>query len=124
MKEIVNRLHENRQIQLAKEILESNGYNVSKNSKRLKESTVTDFIDSDTLYDIMNSTKEFGSFSHYRVLDNMIVKTTKSERYSDIGPYGAVDMKDRYWKFTKNPEGWEVYEVTSEGKKIGDSFLV
>lgn len=32
MKEIVNRLHENRQIELAREILESNGYTVTKKS--------------------------------------------------------------------------------------------
>lgn len=37
MKEIVNRLHENRQVERAKEILESNGYKVTKRSK-LQES--------------------------------------------------------------------------------------
>lgn len=36
MKEIVERLHENRRVELAKSILESNGYKVSK--KRLQES--------------------------------------------------------------------------------------
>lgn len=38
MKEIVNRLHEKRQIELAKEILESAGYKVSKHFKSLNES--------------------------------------------------------------------------------------
>lgn len=40
MEEIVNRLHENRQIELAKEILESNGYKVIKESKRISESSI------------------------------------------------------------------------------------
>ena len=57
MKEIVNRLQENRQIQLAKEILESNGYKVTLNT--LKESTIplsddigrwSDFTDPDRGY--------------------------------------------------------------------------
>ena len=39
MNEIVNRLMENKQVELAKQIMESNGYTVSKKSKRLKEST-------------------------------------------------------------------------------------
>ena len=39
MREIVERLTENRQIEVAKSILESNGYKVTKKSRRLKEST-------------------------------------------------------------------------------------
>lgn len=41
MKEIVERLHENRQVELAKNILESNGYKVTKKNttRRLKESS-------------------------------------------------------------------------------------
>lgn len=38
MKEIVSRLQEQRQIEVAKELLESRGYKVSKNSRQLKES--------------------------------------------------------------------------------------
>ena len=37
MKEIVNRLHENRQIELAKSILESNGYTVTKRVNEARE---------------------------------------------------------------------------------------
>lgn len=45
MKEIVNRLHENRQIELAKSILESKGYKVTKKStKKLNESVNSDEV--------------------------------------------------------------------------------
>ena len=40
MKEIVNKLHDNRQIELAKRILESNGYRVTKGSKELQDSMI------------------------------------------------------------------------------------
>lgn len=40
MKEIIDRLQENRQIELAKSILESKGYKVTKESKRISESSI------------------------------------------------------------------------------------
>ena len=53
MKEIVTRLHENRQIQLAKEILESAGYEVVKESVEMPCSEVisnADAIENDSGY--------------------------------------------------------------------------
>ena len=52
MKEIVERLQENRQVELAKSILESNGYRVTKD--RLEESTHDKYTTAQHIEDIKN----------------------------------------------------------------------
>lgn len=85
---------------------------------------ITDYIDSDELHRVMSYTKEFGSFEDYRQIGNMTIETRTVKRYSHIGPYGAVDPSSRYWKFNNTSAGWEVVEVSSDGKKIGKPFKI
>lgn len=79
MKEIVNKLHENRQVELAKSILESKGYKVS---KRLNEShDWMDLEDSDGNqgYDIVHRVPKLD----FRLEDDVFYCELEKEDFND-----------------------------------------
>lgn len=89
--------------------------------KIVNEALVTDYMSSDDLHSAMQN-PEFGDFSQYQQMDGMIVRTDKPQSEFP-GAKGLV--KSRYWKFVKQDEdGFEVYEVSRNGDKLGDPFHV
>ena len=90
----------------------------------IRAARLNDFYDSDTIHSFMTY-DNFGGFDHYQVLDNMTVKTTSVDTYPEVGPYGAVRTKDKFWKFVKNDDGnLEAYQITEDGRKLGKTFVV
>lgn len=84
----------------------------------LDEALVTDYMDSNTLHRAMQHPM-FGTFNAYNQEENMIVKTTTNH-----GAFGGVNQSHRYFKFVRGEDGWEAYEVSSTGDKVGDTFLI
>ena len=93
------------------------------NEYDMKEAFVTDHMSADQLHKMMNN-PAFGLFDSYRPLDNMVVETSKTEQHDGIGPYGAVSAVNRYFKFVKSDDGWEVYEVNKDDEKVGEVFTL
>lgn len=87
-------------------------------SKSIDEALVTDYMDSETLHRAMQHLM-FGTFNAYNQEENMIVKTTTNH-----GAFGGVNQSHRYFKFVHGEDGWEAYEVSSTGDKVGDTFLI
>lgn len=87
-------------------------------SKSIDEALVTDYMDSETLHRAMQHLM-FGTFNAYNQEENMIVKTTTNH-----GAFGGVNQSHRYFKFVRGEDGWEAYEVSSTGDKVGDAFLI
>lgn len=88
-----------------------------------KGSYLSDYIDRDELHNMISYNPNFGSFNHYNLKPGLGIVTTSVERYDGIGPYGAVDAKERYWKVVKGPDDeFEVYETDKFGKMLGMPF--
>lgn len=86
--------------------------------KIVNESFVTDYIDPDVLYKVMNRTPEFGDFTDYQPLEGMVVRTSVTPVY-----FPGKLTQSRYWKFVRG-ENWEVYEVDSQGRDLGKKRFI
>lgn len=87
--------------------------------RNMRPAIIYDYIDDETLYIIMNQIKEFGSFSNYEVMDNMIVKTIKMSQFS-LSEFPSTT--ERFWKFVNTPDGWEAYEISQDGVQLDEPF--
>lgn len=79
-------------------------------------SKVTDFVDSDTLHDWMSYNKNFGNFSAYRQLPDMVVETV--EVLADVFQGAESSTRKRYWSFRQSPRGWKCFEANKQGFKL------
>lgn len=91
MKEIVNRLHENRQIELAREIMEAAGYSVTE--KKLSESN----NDESRLQELINSIKEMpDTMSLSKYIEDLYPEEIEEYGYDNIAPELGVDSSKIY----------------------------
>ena len=94
MREIINKLRENRQVELAKSILESNGYKVSKKSKRLKESAIPgERMSADDYIEFIRYS-DGGNPEVFDTVISTIEKYPEAVVYADVGPLNYEIIKD------------------------------
>ena len=75
----------------------------------IKEASVTDYIDSDALYDIFKNNPVTSHLELVKCYDDMTIKMKGDSGY-------------RFFKIVKTPDGFEAYEIKESGEKIGDTF--
>lgn len=75
----------------------------------IKEASVTDYIDSDALYDIFKNNPVTSHLELVKCYDDMTIKMK--------GDSGYI-----FFKIVKTPDGFEAYEIKESGEKIGDTF--
>ena len=75
----------------------------------IKEASVTDYIDSDALYDIFKNNPVTNHLELVKCYDDMTIKMKGDSGY-------------RFFKVVKTPDGFEAYEIEESGEKIGDTF--
>lgn len=94
MREIVERLKENRQLEIAKSILESNNYQVTKENKKLKESVGSDILS--VLSDYINAVLKDAESSYvqeYRTPKGNTIKSKFSYKYQKTGSHSILNAK-------------------------------
>lgn len=76
----------------------------------IKEASVTDYIDSDALYDIFKNNPVTSHLELVKCYDDMTIKMKGDSGY-------------RFFKIVKTPDGFEAYEISeNSGEKLGDAF--
>lgn len=75
----------------------------------IKEASVTDYIDSDALYDIFKNNPVTSHLELVKCYDDMTIKMKGDSGY-------------RFFKVVKTPDEFEAYEIEESGEKIGDTF--
>ena len=76
----------------------------------IKEASITDYIDSDALYQVL---KDCPVTSHLELVDC----------YDDMTIKMKGDMGFQFFKVVKGPEGLEAYKIAeNSGEKLGDTF--
>lgn len=78
----------------------------------LNEAYITDYIDSEKLQTIMNSTTGFANFDSYDILNNMVIRTYKHDK-AFPGADKLIDIN--YYKFINDGNNWIAVECDSNG---------
>lgn len=113
MKEIVDHLHENRQIKLAKEILESHGYKVS---KKIKESTkynweINDDNGPETLYYLADYDDDGeGALPYITFEDGVYIAMLGGNDYHGK-KFPSLEKAEEYILSKVDPKSFEKYKV-------------
>lgn len=94
MREIVERLRDKRQIEMARSILESNNYRVTKENKKLNESVGSDILKvlSDYINAVLNDA-ESSYVQEYRTPKGNTIRSKFSYKYQKTGSHSILTAK-------------------------------